>query len=408
MHIEIEFLLIRHGKSVGNIERRMQGRDDSPLSDVGEKQAMLLKEKLKNVCVDAIYYSPLKRTKSTAEIIFKDKGVPLISENGLLERDFGKLDGLTLEEVKKINPRAEAIYMGEPVDLPGLGVETIPELRERSFAFIEKIAKQKTGKRIALVTHMFWIKSLLSKLLGIPYEGMKNYGIYNTSVTTLKASLINEKIKFTVVGTGDDSHLKDFIVVRHGETEWNALNKVQGQADNPLNCKGIKQAEQLAMQLKDKKIDAIYCSDLQRCVKVAKEINKYHNVELIESSLLREMDAGQFQGFTKKEISKKFSKLTERNERNPFNFKRPEGESYSEVQERVKKFLKNHCTKGTSLIVAHQGVNRVLIGYLTDMDNEKMTKVKAPHDIIYYIDSDKRKVSYVKNNKTMKGYLKRD
>ena len=147
---------------------------------------------------------------------------------------------------------------------------------------------------------------------------------------------------------------------------------------------------------------------MQRCVKVAKEINKYHNVELIESSLLREMDAGQFQGFTKKEISKKFSKLTERNERNPFNFKRPEGESYSEVQERVKKFLKNHCTKGTSLIVAHQGVNRVLIGYLTDMDNEKMTKVKAPHDIIYYIDSDKRKVSYVKNNKTMKGYLKRD
>ena len=62
-------------------------------------------------------------------------------------------------------------------------------------------------------------------------------------------------------------------VVRHGETEWNAINKVLGRTDMPLNEKGIKQAQELARSLKDLKIDVFLCSPLLRARQTADAIS---------------------------------------------------------------------------------------------------------------------------------------
>ena len=94
-------------------------------------------------------------------------------------------------------------------------------------------------------------------------------------------------------------------------------------------------------------------------------------------------------------------------EKDPFNFKRPEGESYAEVLERAKSFLKQFKPEGTSLIVSHQAFNRTLIGHLAGIEKNKITNTKIPNDVIYLIDSLSRKISHIKGGKTFKGTLKR-
>ena len=61
-------------------------------------------------------------------------------------------------------------------------------------------------------------------------------------------------------------------VIRHGETEWNAINKVLGRTDIPLNDRGIEQAEEMARSLKDIKIDVFLCSPLSRARQTADAI----------------------------------------------------------------------------------------------------------------------------------------
>lgn len=92
----------------------------------------------------------------------------------------------------------------------------------------------------------------------------------------------------------------NLIYVRHGETHANARNLMQGLIDNRiahLNELGIKQAKHVAVLLKDRKIDAIYCSDLTRAVQTANEIHKMHqNVKVVKTAMLRERHHGSFEG----------------------------------------------------------------------------------------------------------------
>jgi broad specificity phosphatase PhoE len=131
--------IIRHGKSEGNIRRSFQGRDNSELSDLGRRQAERLRDRLADTPVDVVYHSPLKRARRTAEIVFGGRGVPLIEKQGFIERDFGPLDGVTLEEAKKVHPDAEEFYHGRIIDIGLGGVESIEDLRKRSLPTLEEI-----------------------------------------------------------------------------------------------------------------------------------------------------------------------------------------------------------------------------------------------------------------------------
>ena len=91
--------------------------------------------------------------------------------------------------------------------------------------------------------------------------------------------------------------------VRHGETDYNIEQIIQGQLDIPLNQTGINQAKELAENIKDIKIDKIYCSPLRRTKTTAEIINKYHNVQIIYDDRLKEFYGGKFQGFRFKDLS---------------------------------------------------------------------------------------------------------
>lgn len=88
-------------------------------------------------------------------------------------------------------------------------------------------------------------------------------------------------------------------VVRHGQTEWNVMKKMQGSADIPLNDKGLEQAGITKSNLKDISIDIIFCSPLIRAKQTAEVINSDRNLEIIYDNRLRERDYGEFEGTSK-------------------------------------------------------------------------------------------------------------
>ena len=93
-------------------------------------------------------------------------------------------------------------------------------------------------------------------------------------------------------------------LVRHGETEANVTNTLQGQSDVPLNAKGVEQAQRAGRRLRSKPFDIIWSSDLSRAAVTAREIAGER--EITYTPLLREWDLGDWVGSTWSEITEKY------------------------------------------------------------------------------------------------------
>lgn len=151
--------------------------------------------------------------------------------------------------------------------------------------------------------------------------------------------------------------------VRHGETDYNIEQIIQGQLDIPLNQTGIKQAEELAESMKDVHIDVIYCSPLRRTKVTADIINKYHNVKVIYDDRLKEFYGGKFQGFRFKDLSPEQKYAIQ------FEPHKYDAESTEDFYNRAVEFYKEveHSDK-TVLIVSHGGVWRHIHRYKNNLD----------------------------------------
>jgi broad specificity phosphatase PhoE len=129
-------LLVRHGETDWNAERRWQGHADVPLNDRGREQAMQLAEQLAGERVDAIYTSDLGRARETAEIVGARLGVPVVSVPELREIDVGSREGT----------------IGDQGDLPWDG-EPHEAHAERILRAVHRIAADHPGERVVVVTH---------------------------------------------------------------------------------------------------------------------------------------------------------------------------------------------------------------------------------------------------------------
>ena len=95
----MKILLTRHGQTDWNVQRRIQGKTDIELNNIGIMQAEETRKKLLNYNIDYIISSPLKRAKKTAEIIGKDRNIPIIFDERIEERAFGEFEGKTSKEM---------------------------------------------------------------------------------------------------------------------------------------------------------------------------------------------------------------------------------------------------------------------------------------------------------------------
>ncbi len=155
----------------------------------------------------------------------------------------------------------------------------------------------------------------------------------------------------------------NIILVRHGQTDWNLKNKLQGSTNIDLNETGVLQAKQTAKNLANKNIDVIYSSPLNRTLATTNEINKNRNIKVIKDDRLIERGFGNLEGLEGKKVNfKKYWDFS-------LNACDENIESMSTFFNRIYNFLndifiKYKDTPKTILLVTHNGVNLAISSIL--------------------------------------------
>lgn len=156
----------------------------------------------------------------------------------------------------------------------------------------------------------------------------------------------------------------NIILVRHGQTDWNVKNMLQGRTDIELNCKGNEQAKEIAKELENIKIDRIYVSPLKRTIETSKQINKNRNIETIIDDRLIERGFGNFEGKSNIDIKKYWDYES--------NLSNNEIEPIKDLFSRVYSLLEDiyelyKDTDKTILLVTHNGVNLAFTSIIKGM-----------------------------------------
>lgn len=155
------------------------------------------------------------------------------------------------------------------------------------------------------------------------------------------------------------------ILIRHGETNHNKKKICQGWLDIPLNSLGKSQARRLASILEQEKIDIIYSSDLSRTIQTAQPLANNKNIPLVKTMLLRERNMGILQGLSWSHIKKHHKKTLQKlDDKSDINWKMKNGESWTDILERIKEFLellsKKHTDRAIA-VVTHGGSKRAIL-----------------------------------------------
>ena len=182
-------------------------------------------------------------------------------------------------------------------------------------------------------------------------------------------------------------------LVRHGETDWNIANKIQGQTDTVLNGKGREQAEALAAKLagEDYCITKIYASGKKRAEETAKIIGDTLGIEPVIYPEIEEISMGKWEGYTWKEVKENFSDEYQVWRDNRRYQVPPKGESYQQLLDRLlpakDDIIKKE--KDNTLIVTHSAVIMTLMSYVYDTPFEEMARnYKTGNAQIVELDKD--------------------
>ena len=183
------------------------------------------------------------------------------------------------------------------------------------------------------------------------------------------------------------------LIVRHGETDWNAEGRIQGHTDIGLSNAGAEQARLLGTRLASMTIDVAYCSDLKRAAETANLALSEHDVVLHKTPSLREYHKGAFEGMTLSEIKAQFPDDYPRYLEKNLDYAPQGGESARHVGVRISGIfdeIKTRHMKETVLVVGHGGSLRLAMASLLGMplegnwsfafDNCSLTKVDTYQD----------------------------
>lgn len=154
--------ITRHGETEWNIVRKMQGHHDSPLTELGTKQANWLKERLKDINIDYIYSSPLNRAFSTANIIKGDRDVDVVTIDELKEIHLGSWEGNLINDIKDRFPDKHYHFWNEPHIYEPVDGETFEELTNRVGCFFDVVKDKHKNDDILIVAHAIVLKTLLN------------------------------------------------------------------------------------------------------------------------------------------------------------------------------------------------------------------------------------------------------
>lgn len=205
----LEIYLTRHGETEWNVVRRMQGQGDSPLTELGIRQAKWLANRLENKDIGYVYSSPLRRAADTADIVNNVLQASILLDDRLKEIDVGPWQGRTVEEILEEMPIQYNNFWHHPDKFELEGVEPFKDVQARAAEFIEMILSRHAGGKILIVAHAIVLTAMLNYLQGRDihhFWGGKS--ILPTSLTKLNAT----GDRLSVVYMSDTSHFREEMV----------------------------------------------------------------------------------------------------------------------------------------------------------------------------------------------------
>ena len=419
-HLATRVILVRHGESSFNVERRIQGyTDKSTLTETGQATAQLVGKALSDLEFDAVYSSPLRRAKDTVEIILsqlkQSPKAPLQTLDQLKEVNLMLWEGLLFKEVEEKYPQDYLNWREQPhllrMVVPGDdGQPTdyfpIVALYDRAKAFWQDFLPQHEGKTVLLVAHSAINRALISTAIGLPIEKFQNLHQSNCGITVLNFSgQLGDQVQ--IESLNQTAHLGDplpkprkgfqgsrLLLVRHGETDWNRQKRFQGQIDVPLNDMGQMQSQQAANFLQAIPIRYAVTSPMLRPKETAEIILQHHpEVELELSDNLQEISHGLWEGKLEAEIEQEFPGELHRWQTAPETVQMPEGENLQQVWDRaiaawdeIVQTAQNRPEPGITMVVAHDAINKAILCYVMGFGPEQFWSFKQGNGAVSVID----------------------
>lgn len=199
-------ILIRHCQAEGNLKRFFQGKIDSDITPLGEKQIGQTARLLSNEPIDVIYVSSKRRARKTAEGINLYHEVPLITDDRLVEIDAGEWEGVPLTDIEKRFPEQYANWRHHPAVFEAPGGETMVQVYERVNPALVSIVEANKGKTVCIVSHGCAIKNMMCFAHGWGIEQIGNVEIGpNMSVNVIE---FDDELRPHILIEGYTDHLQ--------------------------------------------------------------------------------------------------------------------------------------------------------------------------------------------------------
>jgi probable phosphoglycerate mutase len=181
-------IVVRHGETEWNRCGRQQGHLDSPLTDLGVRQAKAIAAGLADREIHALYSSDLGRALQTARIIGQRLSLDVVTDSRLCERRLGALQGLTRKEFADRYPEQAAAFSSGNPDYALPGGESARQQYHRVVECVQELATRHPGQGIAIVTHGGVLKSLFHQAINLPLGGLRRFSLFNASINTFSVN----------------------------------------------------------------------------------------------------------------------------------------------------------------------------------------------------------------------------
>jgi phosphoserine phosphatase len=391
-------IILRHGQSSYNSQGRIQGRcNDSTLTDKGIADAIITGKALDGLNLAAVYSSPLQRAHLTAQtVVGQVAGAPNpVVDDRLQEVDLPSWEKMLFSEVAAKFPTEYQTWHERPHELVmtvnGQEHRPIPALYAQAQEFWQVILPRHDGQTILIVAHNGINRALISTATGIPMHYYQSIQQSNCAVSVLNFAdgQVQMESLNQVAHMGKplpenkvDQKGPRFLIVRHGETDWNRAGRFQGQIDVPLNDHGRSQAACAREFLKDTPIDFAFTSHLLRPKETAEIILEAHpGVMLQTNEDLQEISHGLWEGKLEAEIAADYAQELIDWRTKPETVQMPEGENLKEVWDRAGQAWQDILDKvgdvnQTGIVVAHDATNKVLMCQLMGLQMTDFWKIK--------------------------------
>lgn len=196
--------MVRHGQTVWNREERFRGRTDLELTDTGLRQAEAAAQRIAQQPVSALYSSPLKRAKRTAEIIALPLHLAVIVLEDLIDMDFGSWQGLSLAEAEERDPTLFRLWVESPHLVTFPGGEGLAQVRKRVEAAIESLLKTHSDQTVVLVSH-----KVVCKVTELVFLGLDNSRFWQVEQDLCAVNIFHlDGERTSILRLNDTCHLR--------------------------------------------------------------------------------------------------------------------------------------------------------------------------------------------------------